>query len=174
MRLQSKRRSPLGLVVRGVAAAAIGTVAMDAAMYLQYRRGGGTQSAPAWEFSEGLDSWEKAPAPAHVGKRIVECVFQRELPASRARLMNNVMHWVYGTSSGVVLGIVAGSTRAPRPLLGALHGAGVWSSGYVVLGAMGLYKPIWQYPVPVLAKDLANHLVFGTSAGIAFALLEKV
>ncbi|MDQ1364423.1 MAG: hypothetical protein QOE57_465, partial [Acidimicrobiaceae bacterium] len=35
--------SPLGAVVRGVIAGAVGTVALDAANYAQYRAGGGTE-----------------------------------------------------------------------------------------------------------------------------------
>jgi hypothetical protein len=170
--VQDAARTPLGLVVRGVVAAGVGTAAMDVAQYIEYRSGGGTLSFWRWESSDGLDSWERAPAPAHVGKRLVEALFQRQLPASRARATNNVMHWAYGTGAGAMLGLIAGSVGVTPALLGPLFGASVWASSYVVLGAMGLYQPIWTYMPKVLAKDLGNHLVYGTASGAAFTALR--
>jgi hypothetical protein len=85
--------TPVHAVVRGLVAAAVGSVATDALLYRRYRRGGGETRFADWELSSGLDSWEDSPAPAHVGKRLVEGLFDIELPAQRARLVNNVTHW---------------------------------------------------------------------------------
>ena len=103
--------TPLGAVVRGLVAGAAGTAAMDALLYARYRRGHGEEGFEPWEFSSDVDSWEKAPAPAQVGKRLVEGLFERELPPQRARLVNNITHWAYGILGGVQYGIVAGSLR---------------------------------------------------------------
>ncbi len=146
---------------------------MDVAMYAQYRAGGGTQRWRAWETAAGLDAWEDAPAPAQVGKRLYEGLLHRELAPSAARLTTNVMHWAYGSGQGAVLGLTAGSIRARGALLGPFFGAAVWTSSYVVLGVMGLYKPAWQYPPSILAKDLGNHLLYGATTGLAFAALTE-
>src|ERR1700751_5364238 len=98
------RLTPLGAVVRGLAAGTIGTAAMDVALFVRYRRGGGESSFRDWEFSAGLSRWEDAPAPAQVGKRLWEGLFQVQLPPSRARLVNNVTHWAYGTLYGALYG----------------------------------------------------------------------
>jgi hypothetical protein len=66
---------------------------MDTFLFARYRRNGGGSSAKDWESSAGVTSWEQAPAPAQVGKRLVEGLFGIELPRTRARLVNNVMHW---------------------------------------------------------------------------------
>jgi hypothetical protein len=87
---------------------------MDMLLYERYRRGGGKSRVAEWELSEDLTSWEQAPAPAQVGKRLVEGLFAVELPPARARLVNNVMHWAYGTLNGVQYGIVAGSLPTPQ------------------------------------------------------------
>src|ERR1700761_8117733 len=42
------------------------------------------------EFSAGLTSWDQAPAPAQVGKRLVEGLFSVELPAKSVPVLNNV------------------------------------------------------------------------------------
>ena len=165
--------SPLTLVVRGVLAAAMGTAAMDATMYAEYRLAGGTEAFLAWETSSGLDSWDKAPAPAQVGRRLYRRIARRELPPSAARLTSNVMHWSYGSLQGAFLGLTTWSVARRRVLIGPCFGAAVWTSSYAVLGAMGLYKPVWQYPPGVLGKDLANHLIYGTVAGCTLSALTR-
>jgi hypothetical protein len=103
---------------------------MDALLFARYRRGGGASRFRDWEFSSGLSSWDDAPAPAHVGKRLVEGLFATELPASRAPLVNNVMHWAYGILNGIQYGIVASSLREPRIRYGLPFGASVWAGDY--------------------------------------------
>lgn len=63
-----------GAVVRVASGlvAAVGTLAMDALRFARYRRGGGDSGLGAWEFSSDLASWDRAPAPAQVGKRLIE------------------------------------------------------------------------------------------------------
>ena len=163
--------TPLGAVVRGAVAGAIGTLALDAVNYAEYRSQGGTDPPLAWELSAGLDSWDDAPAPAQIGRRIVEGVFRIELPASRARLVNNVMHWIYGVAWGAQYGVAAASVRRRPRLRGPLFGASVWLSGYVVLPLAKLYKPIWEYDASTLAKDLAPHLAYGTVTAKVFDVL---
>jgi hypothetical protein len=163
--------TPIGAIVRGVVAGAVGTAAMDALLFARYRRGGGDQSAAEWEFSEGLSSWEDAPAPAKVGKRLVEGLFQIEIPASRVALVNNVTHWAFGMLSGAQYGIIAGSLRKQKVSYGVLFGASVWAGGYVVLPAAMLYKPIWEYDAKTLSQDLSAHLGYGLATAATFRLL---
>ena len=77
----------LRALASGLVAGAVGTPAMDALGFARYRRGGGESGFGAWEFSSGVSSWEQAPAPAQVGKRVVEGLFQLELAPQRAALM---------------------------------------------------------------------------------------
>ena len=171
----SPRRSaatPVGAVARGLVAGAVGTAAMDALWFARYRRGGGQNGPAAWEFSADIPDWDQAPAPAQVGKRIVEGLFERELAPGRAGLMNNVTHWGYGMLAGLQYGIVASSLRTPRILYGLPFGATVWAAGYVVLPAAKLYQPIWEYDRKTLAKDLSAHLVFGLGTATALRLLS--
>jgi hypothetical protein len=167
--------TPVGALTRGLIAGTAGTLAMDLLLYSRYRRDGGKDAFPAWELSAGVVSWEDAPAPAQVGRRLVEGVFQRELPDGRARLFNNVTHWVTGILAGAQYGLLGGSLRRPRVAYGVPFGAGVWATGYAVLPAAGLYQPIWKYDRVTLAKDLSAHLVFGlTTAAVFSRLLPKV
>jgi hypothetical protein len=163
--------TPLGAIARGALAGAVGTAAMDGLLFLRYRRGGGRTAFTPWEFSSGLSDWAQAPAPAQVGKRLYEGLFERELAPRRAALVNNITHWSYGILGGVQYGIVAGETRR-RALLGLPFGATVWAAGYVVLPATGLYQPIWEYDRVTLAKDLSAHLLYGLATATALKLLS--
>lgn len=165
--------SPIGALLRGAAASLLGTAAMDALLYRRYRRGGGESEPIAWEFASGLNDWDKAPAPAQVGKRLAEGFLQRKLPPTTAQLMTNVMHWGYGLTWGSVYGLLIGSTRSRSPLLGVPFGAGVWAADYAILPLGKFYKPIWQYDPKTLWKDLSAHLVFGAMTASCFALLSR-
>ena len=83
--------TPVEAVVRGTIAGMAGTAAMDTLSFARYRRDGGASGAANWEPSAGLTSWEEAPAPAQVGKRLLEGLFDVKLSSTRARTVNNVM-----------------------------------------------------------------------------------
>lgn len=158
--------TPLGALARGLLAGAAGTAAMDLFQYGQYRAGGGSDGPVQWEFAS-VQKWESAPAPAQVGKRVVEGLFQTELPDERAGLVNNVVHWGYGISWGAAFGLLAGSVAGPKKRWGPLFGTAVFLSSYTVLPPTGLYQPIWKYDAKTIGKDWASHLVYGTTAGLA-------
>ena len=100
--------------------------------------------------------WDGASAPAQVGKRVVEGLFQRPIPPERAALTNNVVHWAYGLAWGAAYGLAAGSAAVPKVGYGLAFGPVVWTSGYVVLPVARLYQPIWKYDLKTLGKDLSR------------------
>ena len=165
--------TPLAAVVGGILAGAVGTVCLDAVNYLKYRGTGGKDSPLAWEFPK-VHTWDQAPAPGQVGKRLIEGFTQRQLPDRWAGPVSTVMHWSYGSGWGALYGVLAGSTRSPTPLYGLPFGAVVWVSDYVLLPEAGLYKPIWEYDAKTLAGDLTAHLGYGTGTGITFWLFAKL
>jgi Protein of unknown function (DUF1440) len=165
--------TPVGALIRGLAAGAVGTAAMDALLFARYRHHGGTTRFSRWEFSSGLSSWEEAPAPAQVGRRLVEGLFQLRLDPTHVPLVNNLTHWAFGMLSGAQYGLVAASLPAPRVRYGLSFGASVWASGYVVLPAAKLYEPIWKYDRDTLAKDLSAHLVYGLATASAMRGLSR-
>lgn len=163
--------TPLGALGRGVLAGLAGTAAMDLVWFRRYKRSGGEDGLVDWEFSAALKSWEDAPAPAQVGRRVVEGLFQRELPPEAAAFTNNVTHWGYGVFWGGLFGLVAGSLRSPRLSHGLALGPIAWASGYVVLPLAKLYKPIWGYDAKTLARDLGAHAVYGIATASVFRAL---
>ena len=169
------RRGPLGALARGGLAGAAGTGTMDLLWFDRYTRGGGQTPFLEWEFSVGLNSWDAAPAPARVGKLVYERLFQRELPASRAALTSNVMHWSYGIGWASLYGLVALAApwlARPSRRSGLLFGGLVWAVDYAVLPLLKVYKPIWEYDARTLWDDLSAHLVYGAATVAVFGALS--
>ncbi len=159
--------------IRGAGASAFGTLAMDVVLYRRYRRDGGDVAFAGWETSDGLTSWEAAPAPALVARKLLEGGLRREVPTRFARVLNNATHWAFGMAAGAGYGLLAGSGRPPKVWLGVPFGAAVWAEGYIVLPLLGVYEPIWRYDLRTLAKDLSAHIVFGTATAAAFHVLSR-
>jgi len=164
---------PLRSILRGVESSAAGTLAMDTLLYRRYRGGGGKDAFVPWETSDGVESWEGAPAPALVAKRVLEAVTMREVPARYARTLNNLMHWSLGLGTVAAYGMLAGSRR-PSVWWGPPFGAAIWAGGYVVLPLLGVYQPIWTYDRATLGKDLSAHLLFGTATAATYWLLTTI
>lgn len=162
--------TPLGAVVRGLMAGAAGTAAMDLFRYAQYRSGGASQPLLAWELS-GVRRWDEAPAPAQVGKRVYEALYETELPDEAANRVNNLVHWGYGLAWGAAFGVLGGSARRVRLRWGPVLGTVVWLLDYVTLPPTGLYQPIWEYDRSTLAKDWAVHVAYGVGATAMSRLL---
>jgi uncharacterized membrane protein YagU involved in acid resistance len=161
--------SPLGAVARGVAAGVAGTAVMTA------WQTAAAKLSPAGQASSSEDQarnpWDEASAPAQVARRILKGVFKRKVPASQIPLLTNVMHWGYGTSWGIVYGLVAGTTGRSRVPDGMLFGTAVWTMSYVQLVPMGLYELPWKYPSRVVALDVSYHLAYGIGVSSAYRLL---
>jgi len=173
MRTRKHCLTPLAAVAAGLLAGTVGTVCLDTVQYLKYRRGGGTESPLAWEFAP-VETWETAPDPGQVAKRVIEGFTQRKLPDRWAWLTSTAAHWAYGSSAATLYGILAGSLRRPHAAYGLPFGAIVWATGYVILPEAGLYKPIWDYDAKTLASDLSAHLAYGAGTGATFWLLAKI
>lgn len=165
--------TPLGALVRGAVAGGAGTAAMDLVRYVRYRRGGGDDGPVHWELASTPADFAAAGPPAQVGKRLVEGLFDTKMDDDLAPITNNVVHWATGMQWGALYGLVAGSRAAPRPALGLVLGPIAWGTAYAVLGAAGLYRPIWEYDLATLRKDLGAHVVFGVVTGTAFRVLHR-
>jgi hypothetical protein len=173
MRLRKNSATPLAAVVAGLLAGAAGTVCLDAVHYRKYRRAGGADGPLAWEFAP-VASWETAPDPGQVAKRVLEGFTQGKIPDRWAWLTSTVAHWAYGSAAGAAYAIVAGSRPTPYPWYGLPLGAALFAGDYTALPAAGLYKPIWKYDTATLAWDLGAHLAYGAGTGTTFWLLTRL
>ena len=159
----------LGSVVRGAAAGAVATAAMDLVWYRRYRRDGGDRPFATWELSTTATGFDDdAPAPARVGKRLADLV-GIELGDDAVAATNNVVHWSTGIGWGKVAGLAAAALPLPALAVGTGTGVTAWASSYAILGPLGIYRPITEYDRATLWKDLSAHLVFGLTLGAVLA-----
>jgi hypothetical protein len=157
-------------IVAGVAAGAVGTLAMDLVWYRRYRAGGGEDPFAAWEFASSTTSFDEAAAPGKAGRKLAAAVGM-DLPDEAAGATTNVMHWLTGIGYGVAHGLL---NHRPRALIAGLAtGAGAVANSYATLGALGIYKPVWEYDRDTLLEDLSAHLVFGVATSLAYQVLQR-
>ncbi len=135
----------LSTIARGILAGAVGTAAMTAHQTILQRLARENEqpqeAEPSTNQSE-KDPWETAPAPAQVGKRLIEGVVRRRVPAEAIPALTQAMHWSYGSAWGSAFAITRESVRGRASLLGPLFGLGVWAASYVQLVPLGIYDPL--------------------------------
>lgn len=161
-----------GRLARGVVAGAAGTLAMDLVWWRRYRRGGGDDGFLDWDLATSTAGFDEASAPGQVGRRVAGTLGV-ELPDEAAATTTNVVHWATGAQWGALYGLAAGRRGPPSPALGLLLGPTAWGSAYALLGAAGIYEPIWTYDRETLARDLSAHLVFGLATATTYRLLSR-
>lgn len=160
--------TPFGAALRGAGGGLAGNAAMGAAQWAAFRVRG--------KETGGWTSWEDAPAPAKIGKRVWEGVFRRQAPVERIRLFNNVVHWTYGALLAAAFGVVEASRDERRPVRdGLAFGAAAWILGSgALMPAAKLAKPPWRYGVGTNALDAGYHLAYGLATAGTFRALERV
>src|SRR5919109_438208 len=138
---------------RGLLAGLAGTAAMTISSTLEARiRGRAPSSAPARATAKVLGIKE----------------FDSDLAAAR---FNDLSHWGYGTSWGVLRGLL-GATGMPARTATALHGAAIYGSAQVTLPALEIAPPVVFWPKEEIAIDAFHHLVYATAAGLAYELID--
>ncbi len=141
----------------GAVAGVLGTLVMTAAQTVYLKATAG----------------EPSSAPAEVGKRIITGVFQRDVPAVSETLLNNAMHWLYGTSWGFAYGVSRGQGSRGALRSGLTLGVVAWGASLVELPAMKLAPPVWKYEIETLAPDVGFHVVYGLATAIAFKVVNR-
>ncbi len=152
---RSKTPTPVGAVARGLAAGVAGTAAMT--VY---------QTAVA-----KIRGTEASTTPAEVGKRVIRGVFHRRFNEHQTPLLNNAMHWSYGTGWGTAYALTDDVGNLPVAARGLAFGTMVWGASLLELPAMKLAPPVWDYPPLELTLDVSYHLVYGVAVAAAYAAL---
>jgi hypothetical protein len=141
-------------VGKGLAAGLIGTAAMTVSSTLEARlRGRASSSAPARATAKVLGIKE----------------FEDDIAAAR---FNDLSHWGYGTSWGVLRGLLA-ATGMPARTATALHGAAIYGAAQVTLPALEIAPPVVFWPKEEIAIDAFHHAVYATATGLVYELIAN-
>jgi hypothetical protein len=138
---------------RGLISGLVGTAAMTASSTLEAR----------------LRDREPSTTPADAtAKALGIAGFEDEGAKSR---FSNLAHWGYGTSWGVVRGLLGATGMSPATAT-ALHGAAIWSTEAVALPALDVAPPVTSWGREEVGIDMLHHLVYATATGVAYQALS--
>ena len=138
---------------RGLVAGFAGTAAMTISSTVEQKlRGRAASSAPAEATAKVLG------------------ISGFDTPGAHARF-SFLSHWGYGTGWGLVRAAIGSLGLSPAAATAA-HGAAVWGNEQVMLPALDVAPPINLWGGTEIAIDAWHHLVYATSTGIAYELLD--
>jgi hypothetical protein len=139
---------------RGLLAGLAGTAAMTVSSTLEAKlRGRAPSSAPARATAKVLGITEFAD------------------PVAEARF-NDLSHWGYGTSWGVLRGLLAAAGLSPRAATLA-HGAAVYGAAQVTLPALEVAPPAIFWGKQEVVIDAFHHAVYAGATGLAYELISR-
>jgi hypothetical protein len=142
-----------GSIGKGIVAGFMGTAAMTVSSTIEAKlRGRASSSAPARATAKVLGIKE----------------FEDEIAEAR---FNDISHWGYGTSWGVLRGLLDAAGLSPRAATAA-HGAAIYCAAQVTLPALEIAPPAVFWPKEEIAIDAFHHLVYATTTGIGYELLN--
>lgn len=87
--------------------------------------------------------------------------------AARAAVSSSATGWIHDRA----LPIRAANTGSAEPSSTPKKVTRALVNSYATLGAMGVYRPVWEYHRQTLAQDASAHLVFGLATALAYRLL---
>ena len=138
-------------VARGLLAGAIGTAAMTVSSTIEQK----------------LRGREASTAPADAAMKVLGIEgFCDDAAKSR---FSNAVHWAYGTAWGVPRALLDAAGLNPAAATGA-HGAALWGSEQVMLPALGVAPPLWEWGVAEIAIDALHHAVYTVATSLAYAM----
>jgi hypothetical protein len=142
--------SPLGWALRGAAAGAAGTTALNAATYLDMAVRGRAASSTPERTVEKLAEIAHAPIPGEGGTR-----------ENRLQALGALTGLVAGMGFGTLVGLLRAAGLRTNPLVGtALTTAGVLVATNGPMTALGITDPRTWSATDWLS-DLAPHVVYG-------------
>lgn len=100
------------------------------------------------------------------------------LPRGLRDFLAQGMHWGYGLTGGLVLGLVTSRRHIPTLpsalLAGATMGTAIWAVGYAGwLPAAKLTPPLHRQGAPHIVVSVLGHLAFGLVAVAPIFLLDR-
>ena len=137
---------------KGLVAGFVGTAAMTVSSTLEARlRHRAPSSAPARATAKvlGIKEFEDDIAKA---------------------LFNDLSHWGYGTSWGVLRVLLAATGMSPKAATAA-HGAAIYGAAQVTLPALEIAPPSIFWGKEEIAIDAFHHVVYAAATGVAYELI---
>ncbi len=147
-------------VAVGVAAGAVGTVALNAATYLDMLgRGRPSSSLPA-DAAATLGEWAHIPFGGE------------DTAPNRQEALGALLGLATGLGVGAVYGLFRSAVKVPAPLAALGLSAVAMAASDVPMAALGLTDPR-EWDPSSWAADLLPHLAYGAAATAAYRMFDR-
>jgi hypothetical protein len=141
-------------VGRGLLAGVAGTAAMTVSSTIEQK----------------LRGREPSTAPADAAAKVLGIEgFCDDAAKSR---FGTAVHWAYGTAWGIPRALLDAAGMSPAAAT-AVHGAALWGSEQVMLPALGVSPPLWEWGAVEVAIDAGHHLVYTVATSVAYAAMSR-
>lgn len=169
--MKHARPTPLGALVRGLVAGALGSAAQDLFFKATAKLAPAT---PKGAFAPPEREQRDENATETVARRFVELLMQRPLSAEGKAKGATIVHYAFGAGFGGVYGLLRETVPAMRRPAGVLgYSVGAWIAGDdLVLPLFRLAAWPGAYPLKTHAYAVAAHLVFGAAVATAYEAMR--
>lgn len=82
------------------------------------------------------------------------------------------VHWTYGTSWGIVRGLIGAAGLKGLPA-SALHFAAVFGTALIIEPGLKVAPPVTQWEPKTIATDVLHHAVYAAVAGLVYDAIDK-
>jgi hypothetical protein len=133
----------------------------------------GFAGTAAMTVSSTLEARLRQRAPSSAPARATaKALGIKEFEDDRARArFNDLSHWGYGTSWGVVRGLLAATGMTSKAATAA-HGAAIYGAAQVTLPALEIAPPVIFWDKREIAIDAFHHAVYAAVTGIAYEAID--
>jgi hypothetical protein len=101
--------------------------------------------------------------------------FDDKLSKDKKRDYGEVAHYMFGSTTGALYGLVSEVIPQATKGSGSLFGTGVWVlADEVTIPALGLSRSARSYPVSKHAYALASHIVYGITTELVRRTIRRV
>jgi hypothetical protein len=107
---------------------------------------------------------ESSDAPA---KAVSKVLYVKPANKEKKPMVNQEIHWVYGTSWGISRGLMSltGVTGLPATLA---HFVAIWGTELLMMPGLNLAPPVTEQKPKSVAIDAIHHAVYALAAGAVF------
>jgi hypothetical protein len=148
------------MLLRGLLAAAIGTVIMNLS----------SETEMAWRGRAA------STAPARAANRILRLVGVPELEGRPLQILSSWTHYLYGTAWGAYLWLLMSPNVLGLPVAAGLplFFLGVWLVEQLELPLLKVAPWSWSWGTKEVAIDLWHHVVYASGTMLAWVLIGLV
>ncbi len=127
------------------------------------------------EEKEKSKKKKEEPATVKAAKEISEGVFDHKLTKSEKDTAGEAIHYAMGAASGMIYGVAAEIEPPTTVGAGLPFGTAVWIvADDLVVPALGLSKPVTEFPFSTHTYGLWSHLVYGFTTEVTRRAVRRV